>query len=180
MKYFFLSIVSALFVLMSFLPVDWVYTVYVSLIPFIIMNELLPPKKAFLYSTISGLLFYGIRFYWMMDVLYKFNGFKFLYVYLLVVLLTATFIGLFGFFVSVFKKKKYRFLYVGSTLVIIEFVRGNFPIIAFTWGRISDSLYSQPGILKLSALGGEWLLIYFIVIINYLILYLLKQRKIIY
>ncbi len=176
MKKLILTSLSVLFLLVEFLPMDWVYCVYIGLVPFIILNETSNPKKAFIYSTIVGSVFYGVRFYWMMDVLYTFNGLKFAYVYLLVILLSATFFGVFGFLISKMSNKKYKAFYIALGLVIIEFVRGNFPIIAFTWGRLSDVLYSQTNILKLASIGGEWLLLYIIVLINYLILFLLKKK----
>ena len=180
MKFFIFSILTATSLLLAFMPFNFTYLIYVGIIPFILLNEKLQPKKAFLYSLIVGLFFYGVRFYWMMSVLYEFNGFKLFYVYLLVVLLTATFMGVYGFIISILRDKKYKFFYIAFALVLIEFVRGNFPIISFTWGRFSDVLYNQPITLKLASIGGEWFLLYFIVFINYLILSLYKKKKVIY
>jgi apolipoprotein N-acyltransferase len=180
MNFLILSLISAAAINLAFMPVNFTYFIYVALIPFILMNENLEPRKAFFYSIISGVFFYGIRFYWMMDVLYQFNGFKFFYVYLLVILVTAIFFGILGVLISIFKERKFRFLYTASALVIIEYLRGNIPIIAFTWGRFSDVLYNQPLILQLSKIGGEWLLLYLIVLINYLILNILKRKKTLY
>ncbi len=180
MKFLILSLVSAAAINLAFMPVNFTYFIYIALIPFILMNENLEPRKAFFYSIISGIFFYGIRFYWMMDVLHQFNGFKFFYVYLLVILISAVFFGIFGIVISIFRKRKWNFLYTASALVIVEYLRGNIPIIAFTWERFSDVLYSQPLILQLSKIGGEWLLLYLIVLINYLILKILKRKKTIY
>lgn len=113
---------------------------------------------------VFGLGFFGVLIYWISLV-----G---VFAYLALVALESLFVGLFG---AIWGAASTR--WSGSLPVhllgpavlwvaIVEYARSVFPVRGFTWGQLAQSQHDVPHLLKVTGLGGSWLLAGLLVVVS--------------
>lgn len=112
-------------------------------------------RRGFALGFVFGIGFFGVLIYWISII-----G---VIAYVALVLLQAVFIGLFG---AVWGATSERVRHVALYLLgpavfwvaIVEYLRSVFPVRGFTWGQLAQSQHNVPHLLRVTGLGGSWLL----------------------
>jgi apolipoprotein N-acyltransferase len=126
--------------------------------------------KAFLFSYLTGLVFWLGTVYWLVNV--TFPGTLLLCAYL------AFYFGLFGFFFPTIHdpRSTHHPLLLSSLWVILEYIRSHL-FTGFPWALLSYSQSLNLPLIQIADLGGGWLVSFLIIFFNLAVFGALTGRK---
>lgn len=128
---------------------------------FILLSRIERGRHAFLYGLITGFIFHYLALFWISS----FGQFPLL----LLALYLAFWFGVFCLVLFVILRSgsgSLNILVVPSVWASAEFLK-SFGATGFPWLTLAHALYRNKPILQLSALGGEFLVSFYIVLISY-------------
>ncbi|MCM8798558.1 MAG: apolipoprotein N-acyltransferase, partial [Candidatus Omnitrophica bacterium] len=154
---FFLCLVSALLLILSFPPAEFSFFAWISLIPLFLALKNKNIKCAFWLSYFWGLIFWGCLLSWLTKV--TFLGYIFLVLYL------AIYSGILGIFIAC------HFLIIIPFLwVILEYLRTHL-FTGFGWALLGYSQYKNLPLIQIADITGAYGVSFLIVLVN-LVIYL--------
>ncbi len=152
---------------------------FVAWIPLFYVLRGASPKRAFLFSFITGMVQYGFSMYWLYTAMNTFGNlspFISVVVLLVLVLILSAYLGLI-FLLSQWVCLRHRwptiwvrpFFWVG-----IEFLRGHLPMGGFPWSQLGYSQGHFPAFIQVADVFGVYGVTFLIVFFNELISLLLR------
>lgn len=164
----------------AFPKFDLAFLAWVAVIPLLLLLEGRRAREGTLIGFTFGLGFFGALLIWISLVGWV--------AWALLVILEASFLGLFGALYAVTVRRSHIRLHLRSNLaarvlaapvlwIAIEFLRARVPLGGFTWGQLVQSQHNLTFMLKPAALGGGWLVTFVIVAANALVAESFRDRK---
>jgi apolipoprotein N-acyltransferase len=144
---------------------------FVSLIPLLVCLRLCTSRReAFVFGYIAGIATTALTYYWMLHV--AVTGFVAICIYLGIY--TAIFSALSYEHIQILAsvgqaKRKFvavKILTVSSLWVLIEFIRGNMPVMKFPWALISYSQWKNLNFIQIAEWVGPYGISLVIVLLN--------------
>ncbi len=168
-------LLSSIILFISFLKIgsfSFGFLAYFSFIPILISIE--DDKKPFLTGYLFGLFFYILHLYWVpfSNVESETRPWVVLGFFLMIAYLSSYF----GLTFYLYKKTKYKIIlpFVFSGL---EFFRSLSSSFGFPWGSLAYTQSYYRFLIQIADIGGVPMLTFIIVLINYLIYRLIKEKK---
>ncbi len=119
-------------------------------------------RRGFALGYVFGLGFFAVLIYWISII-----G---VIAWVVLVLIQAGFIGLFGAFWGRLSSRAagWERIVIPAALwvVFVEYFRANFLIIGFTWGELAQSQHNMPWLLRPASIGGAWLVAFLLLAVN--------------
>lgn len=142
-------------------PLAWV-----SLVPFLLSLRGAGGKRGASLGLAFGVAFFGVLIHWISIVGYL--------AFIALVLVESAFIALFG---AIWGRvhlveRGLAISIVGPALAwvaVVEYLRSVFPARGFTWGQLAQSQHNVPHLLRVTGVGGGWLLAFLLVVVNALL-----------
>jgi apolipoprotein N-acyltransferase len=198
---FILPVISGLLLTLAYPPYDWEFLIWISLIPLLWFINLksITPKKAFIGGIITGFIFLGKLFSWLLATApFEWLGVAteknqiFILLFLIVLWLIQTiflslFFGIFSWLIKNLFIPKLKFflllLTIPSFWVILEYLRAwGFGILwlgketffgpHWTFGNLAYALHNQTNLIQLTDITGIYGISFLIVLINVLLFFL--------
>lgn len=165
-----LSILSSLFLFLSFPKSDLWFLAWMGLLPLFFVIDGKRPLISFLLSYLAGFLFFITAIYWLIHVT--------LLGYVLLASYLAIYFGVFGLCVSLFHKKNslLKLFLFPSIWVILEFLRGHL-LTGFGWAFLGYTQYKILPLIQLADITGVYGLSFLIVMVNLVIFLMLRNHK---
>jgi len=178
MKKILLSVLSAIFLILSFPKTSLWFLAWISLVPLFlaIQNDAsLKPLKSFLYGTITGLLANLGILYWLVPTFSAAGETKFIgiFVLLLLSLYLALYYGLFCLFYSLLTT--YYLPLTAFIWVSLEFLRTHL-FTGFPWAQLGYSQWNNLPIIQISEFTGIYGVSFLVVLVNLIIVKIIKER----
>ena len=130
-------ILSALLLIFSFPNFNLSFLAFIGIIPLFFAIENKSPKKAFLISYITGLIFYLGTLYWLYHV--TTIGMIILCLY------SAIYFGIFGIAIN-----RFGILAAPIAWIILEYIQANIPIMGFGWLSLGYSQYKNLPLIQIA------------------------------
>lgn len=127
-------------------PLAWV-----SIAPLLYLASQVRPRRGFALGFVFGVAFFGVLLYWISIVGWI--------AWLLLVLLQALFVGLFGAAYAALATRLPvwgRIAAAGVVWVAVEYLRTRIPLGGFTWGQLAQSQHNAGWMLRPAGLAGSW------------------------
>jgi apolipoprotein N-acyltransferase len=160
------GVVSGVLVGISFPPVDAGPLVLVGLLPLLWVWRTATPGRAALAGMGFGLACFGIVLEWT-----RYFG---AVAIAPLVIAEAAFVAGTGALVALFVKRGYRSPWlVAAVWVLVEGLRGRFPLGGLPWGELGVALHDMPWARALASVGGVPLVSFVVVAVNGLVLELI-------
>ena len=160
-----LSVFSAILLILAFPRTDFSFLIWVGLIPLMLALENKKKGEAFGLSYFCGVIFFAGTLYWFIyvDVLVAFVGAPLLILYL------ALYFGLFGFMVSAFNQTPlfFRLILLPAGWVVLEWIRAHF-LTGFGWVSLAHSQYRNLPLIQIADSTGIFGISFLIVMVNFL------------
>jgi apolipoprotein N-acyltransferase len=157
-----LALLAGFLLSFAFPKFDLAFLAWVAIVPLLLLLDTVERKRdGFLIGMVFGIGFFGALLIWISIVGWI--------AWVLLVLLEAAFLGLFGLLYVVIGRRPsfvLRTIAVPSLWVAVEYFRGNVPLGGFTWGQLVQSQHNLTYMMKPAALGGGWLVTFIVVAIN--------------
>ncbi len=174
-----LAIMSGVLAALSLPGYDLDFLVWFSPLPLFWALRGKSYKQSFGLSFLAGIFFFALLYNWI-PILRIWAGPIVFLGYLILILFSALFWGVFGLAYSIFKDRLRPVqlaIITPSIWVILEYLRtvGQF---GSTWGDLGYSLYKRPILIQMASFAGVWGISFLIVLISYLLFLSLKDRKI--
>ncbi|MDO8489682.1 MAG: apolipoprotein N-acyltransferase, partial [Candidatus Omnitrophota bacterium] len=167
-KNIFLSLLSGLFLSLSFSSFNLGLLAWCGFIPLFIALENKSLRQAFLIAFFCGVIFWSLTIYWLIHVT--------LLGQIILILYLAIYFGLFGcviYFSRFFPANRCLFL-LPASWVLLEYLR-SYLFTGFTWALIGLSQYKNLLIIQIADITGAWGVCFLVVLINEA-LYLFLRR----
>jgi apolipoprotein N-acyltransferase len=164
------ALIAGVALSLAFPEADIAPLAWISLAPllFVLRNQSLP--SGFLIGFLFGVGFFGTLLIWISLVGWV--------AWVLLVLLEASFVGLFGVLFSGLSGRHSvttALVAAPALWVSTDFLRSLIPFRGFTWGQLAQSQHDLLWMLKPASIGGAWLVTLFLVAINSSIVLALVQ-----
>lgn len=162
-KGFFLSLISAILLILSFPRFDYELLAWFALIPLLVALKERNLRWAFILSFITGITFFAGVFYWINIV----NGFR-LNDFILCIVYLGCYFGLFGLgfnFISN-KSRLPPILTAPALWVSLEYLRSHAGILSLPWALLGHSQYLNLPIIQISTFTGVYGVSFLIVMAN--------------
>lgn len=160
----------------AFPKFDLAFLAWVAVVPLLLLLEGRSAREGALIGFTFGLGFFGALLIWISIVGWV--------AWALLVILEASFLGLFGALYAVTVSRSHlpshlmaRVLAAPVLWITIEFFRARVPLGGFTWGQLVQSQHNLTFMLKPAALAGGWLVTFLIVAANALVAESFRDRK---
>ena len=153
----------------NFSPLAWIF-----LVPLLFAIKRSENKKeSFIYSYISGLVFFGGLIYWLVNVTIPGT--------MVLVLACALFFGVFGVVAKIIFKYSADILILAFFWTVLEYIR-SYIFTGFPWGLIAYSQYTNVKFIQIADLAGVYGVSFLIIMFNVaLFAYMTRaERKIAY
>jgi apolipoprotein N-acyltransferase len=160
-----LSFLSGLATSLAFPPAGLWPVAFVSLIPFLWTLRTASPRRGLLLGLAFGLGCFGPTLYWIL----LFGELA----WMALVVLCASSTALFGLFApSVWRAEHPLGASAGlaALWVVIDWVRGAWPLGGFTWGELGVSQVPNRALLPLASVTGVWGVTFVVLLVNALVL----------
>jgi len=157
-KEIFFCILSATLLILSFPRFDIEFLAWFGFVPlfFAIKNKSRP--KAFLFSYLTGVIFWLGIIYWLVHV--TLVGLVVLVLYL------ALYFGLFGLIVSTYLlPTTYYLLFIPSIWVLLEYIRSHL-FTGFPWALLGYSQYLNIPVIQIADISGVWGVSFLVMMVN--------------
>ena len=145
---------------LAFPPFAWWPIAFVALVPLLVAVRRETARRAFVLGLVQGVVAFGVLLWWVM----RFGEAA----WLLLVLLSAAFVGAFAVLVRSAMRQRsvwIRVLGVAGAWTAIEFVRGSWPLGGFTWGSLGVSQVDSI-VAPLASVGGVWSISFLVAAVN--------------
>ncbi|MBU4487587.1 MAG: hypothetical protein KKI13_00770, partial [Candidatus Omnitrophica bacterium] len=171
---------SAILLILSFPNFEISLLAWFALVPLFFVIKTSSPVRAFIFSYLTGAIFFAGTLYWLTYVTKL--GYPVLILYL------SLFFGLFGLLSSIFFRKfensRLSFLLcviIPSLWVFVEFLRG-WLFTGFPWGLLGYSQYKNPLLIQIADITGAYGVSFIIVMVNFVLFsclsgFLKKENK---
>lgn len=161
---FFLALLSAFLLILSFPTFNSSFYVWIGLIPLLILIEGQKKiKDVFIFSYLCGCVFYAVMLYWFVyvDPLIAFLGYPALVLYL------GLYFALFGVGVKLFERHPLviRSLMAASWWVILDFLRG-YIIGGFDWVSLGHSQFRNLPMIQIADITSVFGVSFLIIMVN--------------
>ncbi|NQT32346.1 MAG: apolipoprotein N-acyltransferase [Candidatus Omnitrophica bacterium] len=168
-----LSILSAILTFLAFPPFELSFLAWISLVPLLFVAKRCSPKEAVLYSYFSGVVFFSLLLYWLVNVTVP--G-----LIVLVFLLSIVY-GLFGGLSACVFKYSMTFFILPFSWALLEYIRGNL-LTGFSWGLLSYSQYKAIKLIQIADFAGAYGVSFVIVVFNIALFSLIirDKRRVVY
>lgn len=180
LKYFFLAILSGILTAISFPKINAFCFVWIAFIPMIYTSLRNCVKNSLVYGFIFGFTYYAISLYWMFPFLkYNTNTTQALIVSVLLWSYLSLYFAFWTGSLSFSRRHFYPIiscLYAASSWVMLEYVRTYF-LTGFGWSLLGYSQASFSYIIQFADVIGVYGISFFIILINMLLYYWLKDLK---
>ena len=155
----FLSIISALLLILSFPKPNLGFLAWVALVPWLFALQQTKPRRAFLLSYMVGVIFFSGSLYWVTYV--SSLGFSILVLYL------GLYFAVFGLFFSILNTQYsiLNLLFIPCLWVALEYIRSHL-FSGFGWALLGYSQYRFLPIIQISDVTGTYGVSFLIVLIN--------------
>jgi len=163
-----LAVISGLLLFLAFPPVNISYLAWVGFVPFFYSVRTGNNKKSFLNGYLTGLIFFGLLLYWMVNV--TIPGM------IVLVLVLSVFFGLFGYAANLIFFKSIDMLVLSFIWIILEFARSTF-LTGFPWGLLGYSQYRDINIIQISDFTGAYGVSFLIMCFNVSLFALFSKSK---
>ncbi|MFA5310759.1 MAG: apolipoprotein N-acyltransferase [Candidatus Omnitrophota bacterium] len=164
---FWLCLSSALLLALPFLTPRFSLFAWFGFVPFFLMLRGKCALRAFILSYLTGIIFWCVTIFWLINVT--------LLGLILLILYLALYFGLFGVLLCRLINAKYLLLTVPSLWVILEYARSHF-LTGFPWSLLGYSQYLNLHIIQVSDITGVWGVSFLIVMVNTVIYSALISR----
>lgn len=158
------SILSAVFLILSFHPYNMGWLAWVALVPILVAMSGRSVKAGFLLSCLFMMLFFGVVFAFTFHV----PGYSILHHAILDVYL-GSLCGFFGLgYTWLWKKWGGAAALFGAPFlwVCLEYIRGNFGMLAFPWVLLAYSQYTNLPAIQIASVAGSYGVSFLIVMVN--------------
>ncbi|MDD5542314.1 MAG: apolipoprotein N-acyltransferase [Acidobacteriia bacterium] len=191
-----LSVLSGILLALVFPKFNLNWLCWFALLPlFFVLLQPISLKSALGYTTLSGVVFYAILLYWVMQVIHQYGEQSWpiaALVWLVLVAYNALFFAVFGFLArklliqnyflgsmlrpSVIQISVLNSLVVAALWVAVEFARTYF-LTGFPWCLLGYGLVKQLGIMQVATVTGIYGISFLICLVNLLLAHALYQKK---
>jgi apolipoprotein N-acyltransferase len=157
---------------LAFPEPDAFWVAAIALIPLLALSAGGGARRGFVVGTAYGIGFFGVLLSWISIVGWI--------AWLLLVVMQAVFIGLFGLVWGATSKDRgtvVRIFVPAALWVAVEYLRSIVPITGFTWGDLTQSQHNFPYLLKTAGLAGGWLVAFVLVAVNASLLELTRSAQ---
>lgn len=158
---FAVALVSGSLLTLAFPRPDLAPLAWIVLTPLFVITSRATAGRAFLLGFAFGVAFFGSLLYWIAIVGYV--------AWLILVLLQAAFVGVFGALWAVTSKFLPRAARVAAPAVLwvaCEFARSKVPVGGFTWGELAQSQHNVRWLLSAAGLAGGWGIAFLVCLCN--------------
>ncbi len=153
-----LCLTSAVFLILSFPGFNIEFLAWFAFVPLFIALKNKSKVKAFLFSYITGALFWLGTIYWLIHVT--------LLGMILLVLYLALYFGVFGLlFFYTLHAKRYTLLFIPSLWVILEYARSHL-LTGFPWALLGYSQFLNLPAIQIADIFGVWGVSFLVMLIN--------------
>ena len=158
------SALSAILLFLAFPKFDLGWLGWIGLVPLLFSISGKRPLHGFIFSSISGFIFFTSVFSWTFEI----PGWKPLHHIILGIYL-AIYFGVFG---LIFCKLSKRYSLVAAFVaapfiwVALEFIRSNFFFLALPWALIGHTQYLYPRLIQCAAVTGTYGISFLMVWVN--------------
>lgn len=159
-----LVILSAVLLALPFNNGDlWVFA-WFGFVPLFFVLENKSAPRAFLFSFLSGVVFWFISIYWLANVT------------IIGLIVFVLYLGLyFGLFGVLIKRFYFSLLFVSSLWVILEYTR-SFLLTGFPWALLGYSQYKNLPAIQIADITGVWGVSFLVIMANVYIYKLIRNR----
>ena len=146
-------------------PLAWV-----GFVPLFIVIRGKSRTKAFLFSYITGIIFWFGTIYWLAHV--TFIGLVILVLYL------ALYFGIFGLAIRTYQPRatNYELLFIPSFWVLLEYIRG-WLFTGFPWALLGYSQYLNLPAIQIADITGVWGVSFLVMLVNVAIVEIIWSAK---
>ena len=160
-KEIFFCILSATLLILSFPRFDIEFLAWFGFAPLLFAIKNKSKAQAFLFSYLTGVVFWLGIIYWLVHV--TLPGLIILVLYL------ALYFGLFGLIVSTYLlPTTYYLLFIPSIWVILEFIRSHL-FTGFPWALLGYSQYLNLPFIQIADITGAWGVSFLVMLVNVLL-----------
>ena len=152
-----LSVSSGILGLLAFPPFKLAILAWFFLIPILFVVKKSNLKESFLYSYLTGLVFFGGVLYWLVNV--SVPG------AIILVLILSVYFGLFGCAANIVFKYKAEIFLLPFFWVALEYVRG-YILTGFPWALLAYTQYKSMNIIQIADFTGAYGVSFIIVMFN--------------
>jgi apolipoprotein N-acyltransferase len=152
-----LSILSGLLLALPFCDARLSFLSWLGFIPLFSILKPVSPLRGFLFSCLTGLIFWLLTVYWLEYV--TLAGMLVLVGYL------ALYFGVFGLFASFFLKHQRHLFFIPCLWVLLEYIRA-FLFTGFGWALLGYSQYLNLPVIQVADFAGAWGVSFAIVLVN--------------
>ncbi len=157
-KEIFFCILSATLLILSFPRFDIEFLAWFGFVPLLFAIKNKSKAQAFLFSYLTGIIFWSGIIYWLVHV--TLPGLIILVLYL------ALYFGLFGLIVSTYLlPTTYYLLFIPSIWVILEFIRSHL-FTGFPWALLGYSQYLNLPFIQIADITGAWGVSFLVMLVN--------------
>lgn len=166
-KEIFFCILSATLLILSFPRFDIEFLAWFGFVPLLFAIKNKSKAQAFLFSYLTGIVFWLGIIYWLVHV--TLPGLIILVLYL------ALYFGLFGLIVSTYLPT-YYLLFIPSIWVILEFIRSHL-FTGFPWALLGYSQYLNLPFIQIADITGAWGVSFLVMMVNVLVYKVIGHRS---
>lgn len=165
----FLTLLGAVFYILSFPKVSWPYFIWVAFLPWFKAWEGKGAGERFRLGLTAGFCSSLGLYYWLTHAMRYYGGLGWLtsvLLLLLLVLYLALYFGVFAWLWGLFPATDMRaFLFTPSVWVVLEYVRARF-LTGFPWELVGHSQYSCLPIIQISEVTGVYGISFLVLLVN--------------
>ena len=151
----------------------WIFA-WFGFVPLLFALRGVSPKRAFLFSYITGIVFWAITIYWLVHVT--------LLGQIILILYLSLYFGAFGFIVSrskfsfTFHLSPFTFFFIPSLWVLLEYLRAHL-LTGFGWAFLGYSQYLNLPIIQIADIAGVYGVSFLLMLTNVAIWEMLLRVK---
>ena len=142
-----LAILSGILGFMAFPPFGYAVLAWVCLVPLLIAVRSCTVKEAFLYSYISGVVFFSGLLYWLVNVSVPGTMITVMYI--------AVYYALFGAAANIVSRRSTDLMALPFVWVVLEYVRGHL-FTGFPWGLLGYTQYKTTAVIQIADITGAY------------------------
>jgi len=157
-KDFFLCLLSAILLILSFPNFDFWIFAWFGFVPLFFAIKNKTKVKAFLIAYLTGIIFWTGIIYWLVHVTLPGT--------IILILYLAIYFGIFGLiFTYSLQLTAYSFLFIPSVWVLLEYIRSHL-FTGFPWALLGYSQYLNLPIIQIADITGAWGVSFLIMMVN--------------
>ncbi|MFQ5952099.1 MAG: apolipoprotein N-acyltransferase [Candidatus Omnitrophota bacterium] len=152
-----LAVTSGVLGFLAFPPFNYSVLAWVFLVPLLFVIKRSDERMSFLWSYLSGVVFFGCLLYWLVNV--SILGM------VILVLALAFFFGFFGLVARIILKYAADIFILPFFWVALEYIRGHI-FTGFPWGLLAYSQYQNINLIQIADFTGAYGVSFLIVMFN--------------